>query len=81
MGTKSMHLGGKHKYRLPGTKLSPRQLQVLGLIAQGLTDMEIGFKLHISYQTVKYHGAEMRYRLGAKNRVHAVMIGIKEGLI
>lgn len=81
MGTKGMNLGGRHKNQLPSRELSPKQWQVLGMIAQGLTDRQIGVKLGNSMQTIKHHSNEIRWRLEAKNRAEAVALGIREGLI
>jgi DNA-binding NarL/FixJ family response regulator len=51
--------------------LSPRQLEVLELLAEGLTNEQIGRRLHLSANTVKFHVREIYDRLGAHNRIEA----------
>jgi len=48
-------------------KLSIREIEVLGLIMQGLTNLEIADKLFISYETVKSHRKHILVKTGAKN--------------
>ncbi|CAN5740714.1 hypothetical protein BH11BAC3_BH11BAC3_37680 [soil metagenome] len=48
-------------------KLSIREIEVLGLIMQGYTNIEIGEKLFISYETVKSHRKNILEKTGAKN--------------
>ncbi|MBN1315647.1 MAG: response regulator transcription factor [Anaerolineales bacterium] len=52
--------------------LSPREIQVLGLMVRGLTNKEIGAKLCISENTVKGHVKEVLSKMNARNRVEAV---------
>jgi LuxR family transcriptional regulator, maltose regulon positive regulatory protein len=52
--------------------LSPRELEVLGLIAQGLSNREIGERLFIALATVKGHNRRIYGKLGVKNRTQAV---------
>jgi DNA-binding NarL/FixJ family response regulator len=52
--------------------LSPRQLQVLGLVAQGLTYKEVGAKLGLSEPTIKYHMGEIIQRLHLENRAQVL---------
>jgi DNA-binding NarL/FixJ family response regulator len=59
----------------PGMKddvLSPRQIQVLTLAAQGLTYKEIGAKLYLAERTIKYHMGEIIDRLHVENRSQAI---------
>lgn len=51
--------------------LSPRQRQILSLIAQGRGDVEIAAELELSTNTVKFHVRELYMRLGVRNRVEA----------
>ena len=55
-------------------KLTLRQEQVLGLVAQGKTDKEIAFVLEISERTVACHMGDIFLRLRAVSRAHAVAI-------
>jgi ATP/maltotriose-dependent transcriptional regulator MalT len=54
--------------------LSPREREVLGLVAQGLRNREIGQRLFISEVTVKAHLRNIMRKLGARSRGHAVAI-------
>jgi len=56
--------------------LSPREKEVLQLVADGLTNIEIAEKLIISVQTVKNHISSILYKLDAVNRTNAVVKGL-----
>ena len=56
-------------YPLAVSKFSIREIEILGLIMQGLTNNEIGEKLFISYETVKSHRKHILEKTGAKNTV------------
>ena len=62
-------------------RLTPRQQQVLDLIAAGATDNRISFMLGISAQTVSNHVQAIRRKLGAHSRSHAVALAAQRGLI
>lgn len=64
-----------------GPTLSPRQGQVLDLIAQGMTNAEIGRELGITERTVKAYAQELFVKLGARNRAGAVAEAIHVGLL
>jgi DNA-binding CsgD family transcriptional regulator len=64
-----------------GPSLSPRQQQVLELIAEGLTNAEIGEQLGITERTVKAYAQELYDKLGTRNRAGAVSEGVKNGLL
>ena len=51
--------------------LSERELEVLQLIAEGLTNHEIGARLHLSLNTVKTHARNIYNKLGVNNRIQA----------
>lgn len=59
--------------------LSPQQLVILRLIAQGFSSREIATQLYLSENTVKGYVQEMLHRLGVKNRTEAVMAAVKQG--
>lgn len=61
--------------------LSPRQLEVLLLVAYGFTSREIGERLGVTEETVKTHLRWIFGRLSARNRAHAVGIGYRDGLL
>ncbi len=61
--------------------LSPRELEVLRLVADGLGNKEISFRLGISEHTVKFHVNSILTRMNAATRAEAVAIGMWQGLI
>jgi DNA-binding NarL/FixJ family response regulator len=61
--------------------LSERQLEVLALVADGLSNQEICAQLGVTVETVKTHVTHILQRLGARSRAHAVGIGYKHGLL
>lgn len=54
--------------------LSPKELQVLTLVAMGYSDKEIGAKLNIAYGTVRNHIDKAVLKLNAQNRTHAAIM-------
>lgn len=65
----------------PDKLLTPRELEVLQLVADGLTDKEVAKKLSISEHTIKNHMKAVRRKLGTSNRVQAILSGIKMGIV
>jgi DNA-binding NarL/FixJ family response regulator len=61
--------------------LSERQLEVLSLVAEGLSNPEICVRLDVGLETVKTHVLHILQRLNARTRAHAVAIGHKRGLL
>jgi DNA-binding NarL/FixJ family response regulator len=61
--------------------LTTREIQVLELLAEGLSNKAIGARLGISDQTVKFHVASLAGKLGAVNRTDAVRRAVRRGLI
>jgi DNA-binding NarL/FixJ family response regulator len=61
--------------------LTPRENEVLRLLASGLGNKEIAAKLKISEHTAKFHVASILGKLGAASRAEAVSIGMRNGLI
>ena len=61
--------------------LTPREIEVLRMIAEGMGNKEIASKLGISDHTVKFHISSTFAKLGAVNRAEAVTLGIRLGLI
>jgi DNA-binding CsgD family transcriptional regulator len=58
-----------------------RELEVLELMAQGMSNREIAEKLFVSENTVKTHSSRVFDKLGAKRRTQAVQMGKESGLI
>ena len=61
--------------------LTPRELEVLGLISQGLHNSEIAERLFVTERTVKFHVSSILAKLGADNRTEAVVLAARKGLI
>ena len=61
--------------------LTPRETEVLELLAEGLPNRAIADRLAISDQTVKFHVASISGKLGAANRTDAVRRAVRRGLI
>ena len=61
--------------------LTPRESEVLQMLASGLGNKEIAAKLAISEHTVKFHVASILGKLGAATRTEAVSLGIRRGLV
>jgi DNA-binding CsgD family transcriptional regulator len=66
---------------LQGAKLSPRERQCLTMAAHGLAGEDIALKLSVSLRTVQHHFDSIRSKLGAANRLEAVVIGLSRGII
>jgi NarL family two-component system response regulator LiaR len=61
--------------------ITRRELEILELIAQGLSNREIAAKLYVSENTVKTHSSRVFHKLGAKRRTQAVQLGKELGLL
>lgn len=62
-------------------ELTPRELEVLRMIAEGLANKQIAGRLGISEHTVKFHVAAVFAKLRASTRAEAVMLGARRGMI
>ena len=65
----------------PGDALTPREREVLELLAHGLSNRRIADALAISEHTAKFHVASVLAKLGASSRTEAVRLGVRRGLI
>jgi DNA-binding CsgD family transcriptional regulator len=61
--------------------VTPRELEILGCIAEGLSTREIADRLHVSENTVKTHSTRLFAKLDARRRTQAVQIAKEAGLI
>jgi two-component system, NarL family, response regulator LiaR len=61
--------------------ITPRELEILGLIAEGLSNREIAARLFVSENTVKTHSSRVFTKLGARRRTQAVRIGKAAGIL
>jgi DNA-binding NarL/FixJ family response regulator len=65
----------------PEVALTRREVEVLGLVARGCGNKEVGDVLGTAPGTVKMHVQSILSKLGAKDRTHAVTIGLRRGII
>jgi DNA-binding NarL/FixJ family response regulator len=71
----------KRRLAPSGPQISPREREVLGLLADGLAVSQIARKLYISESTAKTHISKLYEKLGAGNRAQAIMSAMRMGLI
>ena len=72
---------GRVAASVPGPALTPRELEVLHLIAEGRTNNEIARQMHISVKTVERHRTNLMGKLGAHNLVELIRVAVKQSLI
>lgn len=65
----------------PRPALSPREAEVLALLAEGAPNKVIARRLNISVHTAKFHVAAILIKLGAANRTDAIAIAMRQGLV
>ena len=65
----------------PAHQLSAREIEVLGLLAQGLSTAELSIRMQLSINTVRNHVQKAIRRLGAHSKLEAVAIAQREGII
>ena len=61
--------------------LSDREYEVLSLMAKGMNNKAIASELMITENTVKFHVANVMIKLGARDRTHAVVNALQQGII
>ncbi len=71
----------RRKLEPTGPQLSPREREVLNLLAEGLGVAAIAKKIYVSESTAKTHISKIYEKLGAANRAQAIMTAIRAGLI
>ena len=72
---------GRRPPEAPDAPLTPREIEVLRLLAEGFANKNIAWKLKISEHTVKFHIASIFTKLNVSSRAEAVAIGIRQGVI
>jgi two-component system NarL family response regulator len=65
----------------PSMRLTPRELEILHLVAKGLRNQEIADDLSVALGTVKIHINNILDKLGARDRTEAAMLAVKQGLV
>lgn len=88
-GIRKVHQGGQYippeiATRMSGrvsSQLSPRELEVLNLVAKGLSNKEIGGTLRVVEGTVKIHLTNILAKLGVSDRTQAILAAVKRGII
>lgn len=65
----------------PAERLTAREVEILGCLAQGLTNKQAALALQISEHTVKFHVSAIYAKLGVSNRAEAVSKGARAGLV
>jgi DNA-binding NarL/FixJ family response regulator len=65
----------------PAQPLTAREIEVLGMLAEGLGNKTIAVRLGISTHTAKFHVASILAKLGAGSRTEAVTVGMRRGLV
>lgn len=61
--------------------MSTRQTQILALVAEGMTNGQIGKELGMSVSTVSSHLRHLYRRIGANDRAHAVLLALRAGVL
>ena len=67
--------------RTPAERLTPREREVVALLAEGMANKEITAALQVSANTIKYHLAEIMQKLGARTRTEAVVAATRAGFL
>jgi DNA-binding NarL/FixJ family response regulator len=65
----------------PARNLTEREIELLRLVADGMSNKAIARALSVSENTVKYHMRNILQKLGAQNRTEAVTLAIRAGLL
>jgi two-component system, NarL family, response regulator len=74
-------VGAKLVQRMSNPVLSERELDVLRLMAQGMSNLDIGASLSVGESTVKSHVNRILSKLGVSDRTQAVIVAIKRGIV
>lgn len=80
-GERALPRGPQERHRAHPVGLTTREEEMLGLLAEGLSNAEIAARVHRSIRTIEHHVAALIDKLGARNRHEAVDIARERGLI
>jgi DNA-binding NarL/FixJ family response regulator len=80
-GGVSGHAASSSSARTAVAQLSPREHEILVEVAQGATNPEIAARLHLAESTVKSNVGRIFTKIGARDRVHAVILALQAGVI
>jgi DNA-binding NarL/FixJ family response regulator len=75
------HIAARLAERLVRTELTPREHEILSLLAKGYSNKQIGRLLRISDKTARNHVNNILEKLGAKTRTEAAILAIQQGLV
>ncbi len=64
-----------------GTALTPREIEVLKLLSEGLANEEIAERLEVNVETVKHHVKHILTKIGVEQRVQAALWAVRQGLV
>lgn len=67
--------------RCPGAEITPRESDVLRLLAKGSSTLDIAQQLKVAEKTVRIHIGNLLEKLGARDRTHALVIALHRGII
>lgn len=74
-------MASRHPADQPGFDLTERELEVLGLMVEGLNNPDIAERLYVSRSTVKFHVSSILSKLNAASRTEAVAMALKQKLV
>lgn len=74
-------VGAKLAQRMSNPELSDRELAVLRLMAQGMSNLQIAAALNIGESTVKSHVNRILSKLGVSDRTQAVIVSVRRGIV
>jgi DNA-binding NarL/FixJ family response regulator len=70
-----------HEAQRTVESLTPRELEVLGLLAEGLSDKEISERLNVGIGTVRNHAVNIFNKLGVHSRLQALLFAVRHGIV
>ena len=77
----AMRLRDSRAFAQPPAPLTPRELEILSLLAAGDSNKTIAARLSVSVHTVKFHVSSILSKLGVSSRTEAVTLGLRLGIV